>query len=969
MLAFGRERARATVAVVLAAALVLGVAPWSAFAAREGQTTFTTTDADNDGKPEKVEVDWDGDGVVDEVWHDPDEDGVIDSTEAVNTGGDTSRSPRMKPGGRITTAPLAGGGEMIGVDWDGGGRYDDVWWDFNGDGRVDDTDTYATESKILDNTKATRFRGVFVGVNNGLKYAEDDATATAGALAGYGASWSAADQTVLTGGAATPNAIQNAINAAKASSKPGDEFLFYFSGHGGGYHKTRGWRGGVIDQNGDETAILIPESEFGGFDASGMTTPAAGSTTYREYDMNGDGVVDTELWKESDGSVSVQRVNPAPPPDYITIGQDTDGDGKVGASDGGVDVNGDGDKDDKVAVDDTILVAGGQRVTDDQLTQWLSGFPESVTIVVILDSCFSGSFVPDLQRLTDAAGKPLRPGHFEVITAAPADDVATEQGISHGVLTKGLLDGLTMLSPIVTGGHATSLADLCGDNDDRTTTRELFAWACPGAVTYMNTDEDHDGLRNEDGVNDALSVGPALVKPQGDPPSGGPGESGIAHVAIDEDLDGLIDEDGSPDVQSFFDVYDEVAYRQRPVPTHMSIFTGDQALDLTWKGTEASFYTESPMAPGTPLVPGPTLKAVMAQLPHAVEPEPPMGWHYAAEVYDFSVYEVTQSVGLGEIEDVPPAPTMTETRWYTPPVPTYVRWRIPDDGVVPVPARYDDGLGIYEPLPVMSVTHEDGMLTICAQTDSFSKFALLAPVPLREEDITPPEAPVVRSAFVDPSGGGGGGGSIRLAWSRPTDPDFDFTRVMYSDTRYPTDPYDVSSIVMTDSPDNDCDGTADDLDGTRYFSLFACDEDGNWSDAGHATVTRETVGSSDPSLMWAGPWTTLLRSQFEGGSARYTASYATATIEFDGTGVAVICARTTSSGLARIWLDGVHVATIDLYASPNRFREVVYARSDLPAGRHVLSVGCIRGKNRLSAGYNVFVDAFEVYGGGGGGGG
>ncbi len=105
-------------------------------------------------------------------------------------------------------------------------------------------------------------------------------------------------------------------------------------------------------------------------------------------------------------------------------------------------MNGDGDKNDTFGVDDTIQVAGNGQVTDDQLTTWLSGFPESVTIVVILDSCYSGSFIPDLKRVKDKAGKPLRPGHLEVVAAAPADDVAWEKPISNGVLTQGILDAL-----------------------------------------------------------------------------------------------------------------------------------------------------------------------------------------------------------------------------------------------------------------------------------------------------------------------------------------------------------------------------------------------------------------------------------------------------------------------------------------------------------------------------------------------
>ncbi len=60
-----------------------------------------------------------------------------------------------------------------------------------------------------------------MGVKNGLDYPEKDVDDITGALEKHGASWDSADMTKLKGGAATPQGIQNAINAAKADSKPG----------------------------------------------------------------------------------------------------------------------------------------------------------------------------------------------------------------------------------------------------------------------------------------------------------------------------------------------------------------------------------------------------------------------------------------------------------------------------------------------------------------------------------------------------------------------------------------------------------------------------------------------------------------------------------------------------------------------------------------------------------------------------
>lgn len=489
---------------LLASLLVVSLLPLQpALAAREGQTRVFSADSDRDGKPELYGIDWDADGEIDEWWHDANEDGVIERVEVENTHGDTSRSPWGRPGMRVKNTPLAGGGRQVAVDHQGDGLYDDVWWDFDGDSDVDDTDIHETESKVVDNTKATRFRGVFVGVNNRpLQYPEKDVDDITEALGDHEASWDSADMAKLKGAAATPAAIQAAIDAAKAASKPGDEFVFYFSGHGGGWNKKKGrMGGGFIDGNGDETANAVPESGFGRFNGGTIATAAAGWVNVRPVDMDGDGVTDTKIVKDEHGVVSVRRLNPTPPPTWKEVGRDADGDGDVDGDDGGVDMNADGDKNDLVGVDDTILVNGEVEISDDTLAQWLSGFPESVTIVVILDCCHSGSFTNDLQRVTDSAGKPLRPGHLEMIAACGWDETASEKPISNGVLTQAILDALTPLPPSVTGGHTTSLADFLGNKDDRTTTAELARWACPSAVTFLNQNADGDALRNEDNIN------------------------------------------------------------------------------------------------------------------------------------------------------------------------------------------------------------------------------------------------------------------------------------------------------------------------------------------------------------------------------------------------------------------------------------------------------------------------------------
>ncbi len=818
----GRMARTLLAAVMVAAFLPSPVAQ----AARQGQTAFAWSDIDKDGKPEAYGVDWDDDGEIDEWWYDDDEDGVIDRVEVDNTHGDDSRSPWGRPGMRVRGTELAGGGETVAIDRNNDGFYDDVWWDYDSDGDVDDTDIYETESKLIDNTKATRFRGVFVGVNNPpLKHAEKDAGDMAEALAEHEASWDEADMTQLTGAAATPAAIKAAIDAAKADSKPGDEFVFYFSSHGGGWSSEDGeMDGGWVDGDGDEVANQVPESGFGRFRGSTLPTADPGFYRYRAYDMDGDGTNDTRVCKDASGTVSVRRLNPNPPPTWLVVGTDEDGDGDVDGDDGGVDMNADGDKDDMVGIDDSIMVGGGVEVSDDTVVQWLSGFPESVTIVVILDCCHSGSFTNDIQRITDKAGRPLRPGHAELIAAAAWDDFALERGIDNGVLTQALIDGLTALPPDAPGGHTTSAADLLGNEDDRTTTAELANWACPAVVTYMNADEDGDGIRNEDGLDCATSyegtVSTAPVDDESNDSSTTPRV--ITRPPVDSDIDGDDDEDPDAQVTSFFDVYCDPEFGSRGTPRHLGWASGDDEFELTGMAPDIRVYAMAPLVPGTPSVPGPTLQFSIREVPAVYEPS---AWNgveevdYASPVYDLSASIVTQTPALSEMTSES-APTL-ETVPLPNPLPAGLRVSIQAVEGVPVgacvPSVYDTATATWETVPDFVIDAEHNAVDF--HPEHFSKYALLTPFapPQPDEPPLPPRQLFAASVC----------STVTIAWSNTTDPDWDRTRVLRSTTGYAADPLQAGQTVVHEGHEM---SLSEQLAPGRYhYTAFSRDWGGNWS--------------------------------------------------------------------------------------------------------------------------------------------
>jgi hypothetical protein len=166
----------------------------------------------------------------------------------------------------------------------------------------EDGDGLITGPRLVGNTT---YRGCFVsGPGTGAAQNDADVDTITDALAATG-SWSVSNMTELKQG--TKAQIETCINAAKTASVPGDEFIFYFSGHGG------------------DSAALFPDTTESG---------------------------------EGGGA-------------------------------------------------DNHIRVGDQRIKDDDLADMLSGFKKSVTIVVILDSCYSHTFkdgADDLDSVTQVNG-------------------------------------------------------------------------------------------------------------------------------------------------------------------------------------------------------------------------------------------------------------------------------------------------------------------------------------------------------------------------------------------------------------------------------------------------------------------------------------------------------------------------------------------------------------------------------------
>lgn len=120
----------------------------------------------------------------------------------------------------------------------------------------------------------------------------------------------------------------------------------------------------------------------------------------------------------------------------------------------------------------------------------------------------------------------------------------------------------------------------------------------------------------------------------------------------------------------------------------------------------------------------------------------------------------------------------------------------------------------------------------------------------------------------------------------------------------------------------------------------------------------QVAGWSEASslLSWTGTWTSASATSAWGGRVRYaTAAGASGALRFNGRAIAWLATMGPGRGAARVYLDGLHVATVDLLSSTTRYRQLVFARA-VSEGSHTLRVVVYGSSGRP----RVDVDGFLV---------
>lgn len=103
-------------------------------------------------------------------------------------------------------------------------------------------------------------------------------------------------------------------------------------------------------------------------------------------------------------------------------------------------------------------------------------------------------------------------------------------------------------------------------------------------------------------------------------------------------------------------------------------------------------------------------------------------------------------------------------------------------------------------------------------------------------------------------------------------------------------------------------------------------------------TSTSLLGDSSASIAYRLAWPTARYSAYSGHQVRYaTRTGASATVTFQGTGIAWIGPVGPTRGTARVYLDGRYVATVNLRRSTFEARRTLFART-FSAGSHTLRI-------------------------------
>ncbi len=149
---------------------------------------------------------------------------------------------------------------------------------------------------------------------------------------------------------------------------------------------------------------------------------------------------------------------------------------------------------------------------------------------------------------------------------------------------------------------------------------------------------------------------------------------------------------------------------------------------------------------------------------------------------------------------------------------------------------------------------------------------------------------------------------------------------------------------------------------SRYPDMYSLFDYGH-TDMGSTGIAASSCQENSPLVAFGGTWNSSgWFSVYDQGYATFSsATNATATITFTGTGIDLIGYKSGTKGIIEISLDEAVDAMVDLYNPTAISGQLLYSKRDLAKGTHTLKIRLTGTRNAASTGNTFDFDAFRIY--------
>ncbi len=144
-----------------------------------------------------------------------------------------------------------------------------------------------------------------------------------------------------------------------------------------------------------------------------------------------------------------------------------------------------------------------------------------------------------------------------------------------------------------------------------------------------------------------------------------------------------------------------------------------------------------------------------------------------------------------------------------------------------------------------------------------------------------------------------------------------------------------------------------------YTGIYKSEDAGiSWAQ----TINRTRVEEERASITPDGAWSIISMANASAGFVLFSEIPGdTLSFDYAGTDVALIGGKGGNFGMIDVYLDGVFMQTVDLYAPTSLQQQVLFQANSVPFGEHTLSLVISTEKNPASTGYRATADAFDVW--------